>query len=273
MADVSAASLPCFSLDEKTLQLLWDEGIQMEQLLDFSFERIGRLAAERGVHLDDSHKEELWLFIERMKEEQSDWLTLSKLHDRTSRQLYGSCLDFTCLSSQSRFHTARQLSWEELSLDESAQTSFLRASPATTVHVSSSQADALDGDLPAETAPTKRPCKIPKTFRLSRCDLSPISPKARTPRRRSRSKMVALLGRLVPDRMRGSQADEDRFFTRGIWPAWLTFTATPKQSSPTAPGVGRSCNGTRRHRLPSFLRWIGRQRSRGYRVSTVRQRP
>lgn len=273
MADVSAASLPCFSLDEKTLQLLWDEGIQMEQLLDFSFERIGRLAAERGVHLDDSHKEELWLFIERMKAEQPDWLSLSKFHDRSSRQVYGSCLDVTCLSSRSQFHTARQLSWETLSLDDgSAHTSFLRESPAPAVHNVGAQADTPDGDLSEETAFTKRTCKMPKTFRLSRCDLSPISPKARTPSHGSRSKMAALLGRLVPDRVRGSQAEDGRFFTRGVWPAWLNFTATPK-SSPTAQGVGRSYAGTRRQRLPSFLRWIGRQRSRGYRVSAVRRRP
>lgn len=273
MADVSAASLPCFSLDENTLQLLWDEGIRMEQLLDFSFERIGRLAAERGVHLDDSRKEELWLFIERMKEEQHDWLSLSKFQDRTSRQFYGSCLDFTSLTSNSQFHTARQLSWEELPLDESAQTYFLRESPATTLHVSSVQADTPDGDLPADAIVPKRPCKMPKTFRLSRCDLSPISPKGRTPIRRSRSKVAALLGRFVPDRVRAPREAEDRFFTRGVWPSWLNFTATPKQSSPTAKETGRSYGGPRRQRLTSFLRWIGRQRSRGYRVSTARQRP
>ncbi|KAL1477932.1 hypothetical protein MTO96_035347 [Rhipicephalus appendiculatus] len=81
----------------------------MEELLDFSFERVGKLAAERGVQLDDAHKEELWLYVQRMKVEQPDWVSLSHYQDRSSRQKFDSCLDD--ITEVSRFHTA-QLSWD-----------------------------------------------------------------------------------------------------------------------------------------------------------------
>ncbi|XP_037579946.1 uncharacterized protein LOC119462731 [Dermacentor silvarum] len=121
MTDVSLASLPCFSLDEKILQILWDEGVQMEELLEFSFERVGKLAAERGVELDDANKEELWLYVQRMKAEQPDWVSLSHYQDRSSRQLFDSCLeDFTGVE---HFHTA-QLSWDTSSWNQSCHASF-----------------------------------------------------------------------------------------------------------------------------------------------------
>lgn len=260
-------SLPCFSLDEKILQLLWDEGVQMEELLDFSFERVGKLATERGVHLDDAHKEELWLYVQRMKAEQPDWVSLSHYQDHSSRQLYNSCLeDFT---EGSQFHTA-QLSWDPSQCwDKSCHASFSRDSLETTA-LQCQEKDAADTQNSVKVKSSKRACKTPKTFRLSKCDLSPISPKPRAPVRRSRSKVAALLSRLVREKAT-TESVEDRFFTRGIWPSWLNFNTTPKQSSPTPQ---RRCNVTLagHRRTPLFLRWLGRKRSHGYRVSAARQR-
>ncbi|KAL1416507.1 hypothetical protein MTO96_027871 [Rhipicephalus appendiculatus] len=98
----------------------------MEELLDFSFERVGKLAAERGVQLDDAHKEELWLYVQRMKAEQPDWVSLSHYQDRSSRQKFDSCLDD--ITEVSRFHTA-QLSWDPCqSWDQPRHASFSRDS-------------------------------------------------------------------------------------------------------------------------------------------------
>ncbi|XP_075551547.1 uncharacterized protein LOC142585011 [Dermacentor variabilis] len=269
MADVSVASLPCFSLDEKILQILWDEGVQMEELLEFSFERVGKLAAERGVELDDAHKEELWLYVQRMKAEQPDWVSLSHYQDRSSRQLFDSCLeDFT---GATHFHTA-QLTWDTSSWNQSCHASFSQDSLETTA-LPFAEINSAGKANSVKTKSSKRTCKMPKTFRLSKCDLSPISPKPRAPVRRSRSKVAALLSRLVRERT-AKEPQEDRFFTRGIWPSWLNFNTTPKQSSPTAQGNGRSSAALPgRQRTPLLLRWLGRKRSHGYRVSTVRQRP
>lgn len=267
MASVSVASLPCFSLDEKILQILWDEGVQMEELLDFSFERVGKLAAERGVQLDDAHKEELWLYVQRMKAEQQDWVSLSHYQDHSSRQQFDSCLDdFT---GASRFHTA-QLSWDpHQSWDQSYHASFSRDSLETTA-LPREEKDNVAESHNIKTKSSKRTCKTPKTFRLSKCDLSPISAKPKAPIRRSRSKVAALLSRLVHERST-KEPLEDRFFTRGIWPSWLNFNATPKQSSPT-PERRSSAVFSGRQRTPLLLRWLGRKRSHGYRVSAVRQR-
>ncbi|KAL1416506.1 hypothetical protein MTO96_027870 [Rhipicephalus appendiculatus] len=105
---------------------------------------------------------------------------------------------------------------------------------------------------------------------MVRCDLSPIAPKPRAPIRRSRSKVAALLSRLVHERTT-KESMEERFFTRGIWPSWLNFSTTPKQSSPT-PERRSSAVFPGRQRTPLFLRWLGRKRSHGYRVSAARPR-
>lgn len=267
MANISVASLPCFSLDEKILHILWDEGVQMEELLDFSFERVGKLADERGVQLDDAHKEELWLYVQRMKAEQPDWVSLSHYQDRSSQQQqFDSCLDnFTEVS---RFHTA-QLSWDPCqSWEEPRQASFSRDSLEITALPCEEKGDADERDVKPKSS--KRMCKTPKTFRLSKCDLSPISPKPRATVRRSRSKVAALLRRLVHEKTTNEPV-EDHFFTRGIWPSWLNFSATPKQSSPTPERrSGAAFSG--RQKTPLLLRWLGRKRSHGYRVSAARQR-
>ncbi|KAH7947635.1 hypothetical protein HPB52_014838 [Rhipicephalus sanguineus] len=202
-----------------------DEGVQMEELLDFSFERVGKLAAEKGVQLDDAHKEELWLYVQRMKAEQQDWVSMSHYQDHSSRQQFDSCLDdFT---GASRFHTA-QLSWDpHQSWDQSYHASFSRDSLETTALPREEKDDVAESHN-VKTKSSKRTCKTPKTFRLSKCDLSPISAKPKAPIRRSRSKVAALLSRLVHERST-KEPLEDRFFTRGIWPSWLNFNATPKR--------------------------------------------
>ncbi|XP_077486061.1 uncharacterized protein LOC144097182 [Amblyomma americanum] len=269
MANASAYSLPCFSLDEKILQLLWDEGVQMEELLEFSFERVGRFAAERGVDVDDDHKDELWRYVQRMKAEQPDWLSLSQYHDRTSRQLFDSCQED--ITGDTLFHTA-QLSWDPLPQNDSCRASLGHDSTASTA-IPGTEVDSDVSGSVTNPKPSKRTCKTPKTFRLSKCDLSPItSATTRAPVRRSGSKRAALLAHLVRDRT----TEEDRFFTRGIWPAWLSFSpARPKESSPTSSRIGQSSSRSRRQRTPFFLRWIGRKRSHGYRVSSrsLRQLP
>lgn len=56
----------------------------MEDLLEFSFERIGKLAAARGVEMSDERKAELWQYVARMKVS-APWIPHSSL-----RHLYSS---------------------------------------------------------------------------------------------------------------------------------------------------------------------------------------
>ncbi|XP_077486367.1 uncharacterized protein LOC144097550 [Amblyomma americanum] len=75
----SSRSLPCFSVDETVLNILWDEEIQMEDLLEFSFDRIDKLAAGRGKTVTVDEKERLWDYIERMRGEKDEWITKESL--------------------------------------------------------------------------------------------------------------------------------------------------------------------------------------------------
>lgn len=71
----SQRSLACFSVDENVLDVLWDEEIGMEELLEFSFDHIDKLAARRGKTVTSDEKLRLWDYVQRMRSEQGDWIT------------------------------------------------------------------------------------------------------------------------------------------------------------------------------------------------------
>ncbi|KAL1434950.1 hypothetical protein MTO96_011308 [Rhipicephalus appendiculatus] len=71
----SGRSLSCFSVDENVQDLLWDEDVQMEDLLDFSFDHIDKLAERRGKTITIAEKWRLWDYVQRMKREQPFWIT------------------------------------------------------------------------------------------------------------------------------------------------------------------------------------------------------
>lgn len=71
----SGRSLSCFSVDENVQDLLWDEDVQMEELLDFSFDHIDKLAERRGKTITITEKWRLWDYVQRMKREQPYWIT------------------------------------------------------------------------------------------------------------------------------------------------------------------------------------------------------
>lgn len=71
----SGRSLSCFSVDENVQDLLWDEDVQMEELLDFSFDHIDKLAERRGKTITIAEKWRLWDYVQRMKREQPYWIT------------------------------------------------------------------------------------------------------------------------------------------------------------------------------------------------------
>ncbi|KAL1471895.1 hypothetical protein MTO96_023368 [Rhipicephalus appendiculatus] len=71
----SGRSLSCFSVDENVQDLLWDEDVQMEELLDFSFDHIDKLAERRGKTITITEKGRLWDYVQRMKREQPYWIT------------------------------------------------------------------------------------------------------------------------------------------------------------------------------------------------------
>lgn len=75
----SRRSLPCFSVDESVLHILWDEDVSMEQLLNFSYDHIDRLAAKRKTTVEPAEKDRLWDYIQTMKKEQPDWTTTAEL--------------------------------------------------------------------------------------------------------------------------------------------------------------------------------------------------
>ncbi|KAM7312345.1 hypothetical protein ISCGN_009250 [Ixodes scapularis] len=88
----SDKSLPCYSLDEQLLRILWDQDIGMNELLEFSFDRIDRLAETCGMEVSMEQKQELWSYVQRMQMEKSDWLSPSKVSADRPRT-YGSWED------------------------------------------------------------------------------------------------------------------------------------------------------------------------------------
>ncbi|CAN8015162.1 unnamed protein product [Ixodes persulcatus] len=75
----SNKSLPCYSVDEQVLQILWEEGVDMNELLEFSFDRIEKLAKKHGNTISELQKEDLWEYVQRMRSEKSEWLSPSEI--------------------------------------------------------------------------------------------------------------------------------------------------------------------------------------------------
>lgn len=71
----SARSLSAFSVDENVLDLLWDEEVHMEELLEFSFDHVDKLAQRRGKTVTAMEKLRLWDYIQQMRLEEPDWVT------------------------------------------------------------------------------------------------------------------------------------------------------------------------------------------------------
>ncbi|XP_075540580.1 uncharacterized protein LOC142575261 isoform X1 [Dermacentor variabilis] len=71
----SVRSLPCYSVDENVLEVLWDEKVDMEELLEFSFDHIDKLAESRGKTIESPEKWHLWEYVQQMKREQPYWVT------------------------------------------------------------------------------------------------------------------------------------------------------------------------------------------------------
>ncbi|XP_042146035.1 transient-receptor-potential-like protein [Ixodes scapularis] len=63
----SNKSLPCYSVDEQVLQILWEEQVDMNELLEFSFDRIEKLAKKHGNTISELQKEDLWEYVQRMR--------------------------------------------------------------------------------------------------------------------------------------------------------------------------------------------------------------
>ncbi|CAN7948105.1 unnamed protein product [Ixodes pacificus] len=75
----SDKSLPCYSVDEQVLQILWEEQVDMNELLEFSFDRIEKLAKKHGNTISELQKEDLWEYVQRMRAEKSEWLSPSEI--------------------------------------------------------------------------------------------------------------------------------------------------------------------------------------------------
>lgn len=71
----SERSLSAFSVDENVLELLWDEEVHMEELLEFSFDHVDKLAARRGTSVTSMEKLRLWDYIQQMRLEEPYWAT------------------------------------------------------------------------------------------------------------------------------------------------------------------------------------------------------
>ncbi|XP_050052623.1 uncharacterized protein [Dermacentor andersoni] len=71
----SVRSLSCYSVDENVLEVLWDEKVDMEELLEFSFDHIDKLAERRGKTIASPEKFHLWEYVQQMKREQPYWVT------------------------------------------------------------------------------------------------------------------------------------------------------------------------------------------------------
>lgn len=71
----SARSLSAFSVDENVLDLLWDEEVHMEELLEFSFDHVDKLAQRHGKTVTEMEKLRLWDYIQQMRHEEPYWVT------------------------------------------------------------------------------------------------------------------------------------------------------------------------------------------------------
>lgn len=71
----SARSLSAFSVDENVLDLLWDEEVHMEELLEFSFDHVDKLAQRHGKTVTEMEKLRLWDYIQQMRLEEPYWVT------------------------------------------------------------------------------------------------------------------------------------------------------------------------------------------------------
>ncbi|XP_075536103.1 uncharacterized protein LOC142571544 [Dermacentor variabilis] len=71
----SVRSLSCYSVDENVLEVLWDEEVDMEELLEFSFDQIDKLAERRGKTIATTEKLRLWEYVQQMRREQPYWVT------------------------------------------------------------------------------------------------------------------------------------------------------------------------------------------------------
>ncbi|XP_070384646.1 uncharacterized protein [Dermacentor albipictus] len=58
------------SVDENVIEVLSDEKVHMEELLDFSFNHIDKLAERRGKTISRAEKLRLWEYVQRMRREQ-----------------------------------------------------------------------------------------------------------------------------------------------------------------------------------------------------------
>ncbi|XP_075536117.1 uncharacterized protein LOC142571553 [Dermacentor variabilis] len=71
----SVRSLSCYSVDENVLEVLWDKKVHMEELLEFSFDHIDKLAERRGKTIASPEKFHLWEYVQQMKRERPYWVT------------------------------------------------------------------------------------------------------------------------------------------------------------------------------------------------------
>ncbi|KAM7298985.1 hypothetical protein ISCGN_019552 [Ixodes scapularis] len=257
LSDDSRTSLPCFSLDEQTLEILWDEGVQMEDLLQFSFERIGKLAAARGVEMSDERKAELWQYVARMKTEEPEWLSLDQIPADCSTMSFWDapiCLSTlspgTAAGRQTPYTSTEAGSPPNGPSDSEPSTSDQSLWTLVSESMLGNCSQLAAWDRPSQVEASGR---LPSTkhLQLSRCSLSPISPAAGPGRRGLGSRVVAFLKVLV-----GSGSRPRRR------PLAREASASCAQTSPLKQRRTSSHFRSMRDSLPSFVRRPLRRKSR-----------
>ncbi|XP_070385168.1 uncharacterized protein [Dermacentor albipictus] len=151
----SVRSLSCYSVDENVLEVLWDEEVDMEELLEFSFDQIDKLAERRGKTIATTEKLRLWEYVQQMRCEQPYWVTKESVPWDEVQAKYS--LPSRSLSSGS-FHSHLELSGTGLATPPPLLYSLSKPLPRTsrTAAANESHEEALPSPLkgPEKKRPT-----------------------------------------------------------------------------------------------------------------------
>ncbi|KAM7307272.1 uncharacterized protein ISCGN_010908 [Ixodes scapularis] len=85
----SGSSASYFNFDETELDFLWSEGIEVEDVACFSFERVDQLDRNREALVSFREKVELWQYAQEIRKQRSQWVRNSLLSPEELDDLYG----------------------------------------------------------------------------------------------------------------------------------------------------------------------------------------
>ncbi|XP_070385413.1 uncharacterized protein [Dermacentor albipictus] len=150
----SVRSLSCYSVDENVLEVLWDEKVDMEELLEFSFDHIDKLAERRGKTIGSPEKLHLWGYVQQMKREQPYWVTKEAVPWDEVEAKYS--LPSRSLSSGS-LHCHTALSGVGLAMPPPLLYSLRKPLPATSRRTATNESHEEGPQAPLKGPEKKRP--------------------------------------------------------------------------------------------------------------------